>query len=80
MRHLRLYTRQGCHLCEDMQIQLQELQVDEGFTMELIDVDREPGIQSTYGRRVPLLETAEGDCLCEYYLEQISLLNYLHGG
>ena len=80
MRHLRLYTRQGCHLCEDMQAQLQDLQAEHGFTLELTDLDREPGMQSAYGRRVPVLETAEGTCLCEHYLERMSLLNYLNDG
>lgn len=80
MSPLRLYTRQGCHLCDDMLADLRRLQVERDFPLELIDVDLEAHIQVKYGPRVPLLETVDGECLSEYFLDEAGLLIYLDGG
>ncbi|MCP4951532.1 MAG: glutaredoxin family protein, partial [Proteobacteria bacterium] len=37
-----LYTRAGCHLCEDMQTHLSSLQNDNPFALEVRDVDQDP--------------------------------------
>ncbi|MEN8166446.1 MAG: glutaredoxin family protein [Pseudomonadota bacterium] len=75
-----LYTRAGCHLCEDMFTHLQRLRKQRDFSLELIDVDHQTAIQTSHGTRVPVLETADGECLSEYFLDEVGLLNYLDGG
>ena len=80
MRPIRLYYRDGCHLCEDMLSHLRRLQGDREFPLDLIDVDREPVLRASYDTRVPVLETAEGSCLSEYFLDEVALLTYLDGG
>ncbi|MFM7086674.1 MAG: glutaredoxin family protein [Cyanobium sp.] len=50
---LRLYSRQGCCLCEGLQERLQAL--DPAPALEVVDVDGEPGLQARYGLEVPVL-------------------------
>ena len=65
---LILYTRKDCHLCEDMHRQLQELQHDYGFEIDLRDVDAKPDWMSAYSDKVPLL-LAGSDEICRYFLD-----------
>ena len=60
---LRLYVRDGCHLCDDF---LLELTLDLGAQTELslVDVDSDPDFAARFGLRVPVLE-ADGQVICE---------------
>jgi hypothetical protein len=51
--HLLLYSRQGCCLCEGLEQRLRALPGVTG--LEVIDVDRDPGLQQRYGLEVPVL-------------------------
>lgn len=65
---LTLFYRDGCHLCEDMEQQLEEL-LDEGsYTLERIDIDENPTLKEAYNVRVPVLSCEEVD-LCEHFLD-----------
>lgn len=77
MKTLRLYVREGCHLCEEMHAALQQLPRNREFLLEMVDVDRSPDKLDDYGSRIPVLESAEGDCLSEYFLDEVRLLNHL---
>jgi len=50
---LRLYSRQGCCLCEGLQERLEALQPPP--PLEVVDVDADPALQARYGLRVPVL-------------------------
>ena len=65
---LTLYTRKDCHLCEDMHRQLQELQGDYDFEIDLRDVDAHSDWTSAYSDKVPLL-LAGSDEICRYFLD-----------
>lgn len=47
-----LYTRQGCHLCDDALILLQR----HGLRPRLIDVDSEPDLRARFDTCVPVVE------------------------
>ncbi len=49
---LVLYTRQGCHLCEDAQ----RLLLSYGATPELIDIDADPALKEQFNDCVPVVE------------------------
>ena len=65
---LVLYSRIHCHLCEDMHLQLEELQGEYGFELVVRDVDPHPDWASAYGDEVPLL-FAEDVEICRYFLD-----------
>ena len=50
-----LYTRVGCHLCEDVWAELQRQQSRYGFRLESIDIDGDPDLAAKYGETVPVV-------------------------
>lgn len=50
-----LYTRQGCHLCEDAHAILEPRQQRSGFRLDVIDVDTDPELVRLYGLEVPVV-------------------------
>ena len=55
MSRLVLYTRAGCHLCDDAKKALErvEARTGEGFTE--IDVATDPELTAEYGDRIPVV-------------------------
>lgn len=52
-RHrVKLYTRAGCHLCEEALAVL----VRHGLTPELVDIDAEAPLRERYNECVPVVE------------------------
>lgn len=75
-RKLTLYSRQGCHLCEVMHRQAQELLEGSGMELEIIDIDTDPNLRERYDWRVPVL--ADGsEIICEGRLDAADLLDFL---
>ena len=68
MGALTLLTRTYCHLCHDMEEALRPLLAEFGVTLEVLDVDADPGLEARYGERVPVL-LLDGDELCHYFLD-----------
>jgi glutaredoxin len=50
-----LYTRQGCHLCEDLEAQLEGLQRDYRFSLVKVDIDTDPELVRQHGECVPVV-------------------------
>ncbi len=73
---LTLYSRSGCHLCEDMEAQLAELAGQHGFRLRRIDIDREAALVTEFGSRVPVLMHGE-TLICEYFLDLPALMKTL---
>ncbi len=79
---LHLYFRAGCDLCEDMHIHLLELQPEYPFELHCFDIDADVELKQRFNTRVPVLIGISPDqCtqteLCDYYLDQAGLLEYL---
>jgi glutaredoxin len=51
-RHALLYTRQGCHLCDEAA----ELLGRYGFSLTKVDIDADPQLQARYTTCVPVVE------------------------
>jgi hypothetical protein len=52
---LALYTREGCHLCEELLAELAPWAAAHGAVVELRDVDADPVVRRRYGLRIPVL-------------------------
>ena len=65
MTLVTVYTRVGCHLCEEAERVVREAQADGEFRLELVDVDRDPELARRYGVRVPVV-AVDGEELFEY--------------
>lgn len=76
-----LYTRQGCHLCDDLLDQLTSLPCEDQLAIELVDIDSDPEIHHLYARRIPVLLDADtGELLSEYRLDRNRVLTHLGMG
>ncbi len=73
---LSVYSRNYCHLCEEMIAGLRALQSRHRFDLRIVDVDAEPALEQRYGERVPVL--VHGDVeLCHYRLDVSAVTDYL---
>jgi glutaredoxin len=50
-----MYTRAGCHLCDEARAQLENAQKEHGFALELVDVDSDPELREAHGDCVPVV-------------------------
>jgi glutaredoxin len=78
MTTLTLYTRVGCHLCEQAERVLERERQATPFELELVDVDRDPDLVRRYGVRVPVV-AVDGVELFEYEVP-VDLLRVRLGG
>jgi glutaredoxin len=54
-----LYTRQGCHLCDDVWALLEAQRARYGFPLEAVDVDSDAELRERYGLEVPVIVVDE---------------------
>lgn len=64
---LRVYSRPGCHLCEQLVEEL--LPMTRGrVEVEIVDIDTRPEWQQAYGTQIPVVEYL-GETVCQYTLD-----------
>ncbi|MCH7750361.1 MAG: LLM class flavin-dependent oxidoreductase, partial [Acidobacteria bacterium] len=61
MTQLTLYTRPGCHLCDDLKETLLRVRRRQAFEFREVDVSRDPALERRYGQDIPVLLMAMGD-------------------
>jgi len=72
---LTLYGRNECHLCEDMQQALEELQTSLGFSLKWVDIDTDSVLYERYNTLVPVLKHGDIE-ICHYFLDPEALKSY----
>jgi glutaredoxin len=50
-----VYSRHGCHLCENAVNTLEGMREELAFTIEVIYVDGNPELEKLYGHEVPVI-------------------------
>jgi len=55
MRQVQIYSRRGCHLCDDALSTLKKLQNELDFEIEEIFIDGDSELEYNYGERVPVI-------------------------
>lgn len=55
MTRLRLLSRPGCHLCEEMRARVDELLEDAAREWEVVDVDSDRELARRFGEAIPVL-------------------------
>ncbi|UII55552.1 glutaredoxin family protein [Cytobacillus spongiae] len=53
---IKLYTRQGCHLCEQAMEILVDLQSEVPFVIEEVDIEKSDDLTERYGLMIPVVE------------------------
>ena len=55
MTTITIYSRQGCHLCNDAQKTLESMREELKFEIEVIDIDEDPEFVKLYSDQVPVI-------------------------
>ena len=50
-----VYSRHGCHLCENAVNTLEGMRAELNFTIEVIYIDGSPELEMLYGHEVPVI-------------------------
>ena len=50
-----LYSKAGCHLCDDARTHLEDLAADYQITFDEVDIRRDPVIFERYRYRIPVI-------------------------
>ena len=71
MQAIRVYSRRGCHLCEELVEELLPL-VRGKLEVEVVDIDSREDWRTDYDIRIPVVEF-EGRAICEYRLDRAAI-------
>ncbi len=80
MTTLTVFSRPGCHLCEEMLFVLREIKPRYGFTLTVKNVDTCEEWLKVHGNRVPVLVASNRDTrdeLCWGRLDDAAVLKWL---
>ena len=72
MARVTVYSRPGCHLCEQAMAALRELQGQIAFELEERDISDDESIHRAYFERIPVI-ALDGEELCEYFVDEAIL-------
>jgi hypothetical protein len=83
MIHFTLYSRNYCHLCDEMRIALEKLMRGTSYQLTVIDIDQDAVLVELYDELVPVLfanKTAseEKTKLCHYFLDFDKVKEFCH--
>lgn len=78
-RTLILYSRTGCHLCEQMLGQLSALDLPDDVSLKTVDVDADPALRARFHVKVPVL-ALDDEILCCHFLDEGELRQALSDG
>ena len=50
-----IYSRPGCHLCEEAKAAINEARAERDFTLEEVNIDEDPAIAELYKYDIPVV-------------------------
>ncbi len=53
--HLQIFSRPGCHLCDEMKAVVDPIARELGAVVEEIDIAADPALEGEYGLEIPVL-------------------------
>jgi Glutaredoxin-like domain (DUF836) len=77
---LRLYSRPGCHLCDDMKAAIARATASHAseIRVEEVDISTDPALEARYGLDIPVLEM-NGRRVAKYRVSDDALGRMLRG-
>jgi glutaredoxin len=55
MKRVTIYSRTGCHLCENAIKEIESVKTDLDFQLEIKLIDNDPQLEKMYGEQVPVI-------------------------
>ena len=72
MRTVTLYTRPGCHLCDDARAALQQLSAQHEFEIDEVNIETDDALHAAYLERIPVI-CVDGEHVSDYFLDEPTL-------
>lgn len=73
MSVITLYSRQGCHLCEEAERTIRDLLTGtEAHALDVVDIDSDPVLHDRYTVRVPVV-AVDGREIAQYQVDAAAL-------
>jgi glutaredoxin len=76
MSTVTLYTRPGCHLCDDARAELQRLRARLPFTLNEVDITTDDALHRRYLERIPVI-ALDGEELFDFFVDEPALADRL---
>lgn len=73
---LIVYSRAGCHLCDELLAELASMTAGGPVRVRVVDVDSDPVMRRRYGFDVPVV-LADGEVLCRHRLDAGAVAEWL---
>jgi hypothetical protein len=73
MRRVVLYSRPGCHLCDDARVVLERVRTRVPFALEEVDITTDDALHARYLERIPVV-TLDGEELFDYFVHEDALI------
>jgi glutaredoxin len=74
--HVTIYSRPGCHLCDEMKAVVARVARTLPLRIEEIDISTDPALEARYGREIPVL-MVEGRKAAKYRIAEEELRRVL---
>jgi glutaredoxin len=83
VRTVTLYSRPGCHLCEEAKATLHRLQAERAaFEVREINIETDDALHARYLERIPVI-ALDGEELFDFFVDEEALMRrilYREGG
>jgi glutaredoxin len=71
-----VYSRRGCHLCDDVKAALRKLESQADFAWREVDIDSDPALRAQFNEEVPVI-FVNGRKAFKYHLKEDEFLRVL---
>lgn len=75
---LTLYSRPGCHLCDDMKAVIARVACTIPVTLQEVDISTDAALEARYGTEIPVL-LVDGMMAAKYRVTELQLTRILSG-
>ena len=70
--HIDIYSRPGCHLCDDAKEIIERVQKRFAFTLRVINIEGDPNLEAAYGTEIPVV-LINGNKAFKYHVDEAEL-------
>lgn len=68
-----IYSRPGCHLCDDAKEVVERLQARYPFALRVINIETDPELEKAYGEQIPVV-FINGNKAFKYHVDEHELI------
>jgi glutaredoxin len=82
VRTVTLYSRPGCHLCDEAKATLERVRIRAPFDLHEINIEADDALHARYLERIPVI-ALDGEELFDYFVDEEALTRrilYREGG